>query len=60
MDLPVVVHSEQKRPSLKELELRLAESERVGYGFVLPQATAPTVALNAPKLKSVEDAQIAA
>jgi hypothetical protein len=26
----------------EELELRLAESERVGYGFVLPGATAPT------------------
>jgi integrase len=44
----------------EELELRLAESERVGYGFVLPGATASTVAPNAPKLKSVDDVQIAA
>jgi len=44
----------------EELELRLAESERVGYGFVLPGATASTVAPNAPKLKSVEDVQKAA
>lgn len=44
----------------EELKLRLAESERVGFGFVLPEATAMTVAPNAPKLKSVEDVQKAA
>ena len=44
----------------EELELRLAESERVGYGFVLPGATASRVPPNAPKLKSVDDVQIAA
>jgi integrase len=45
----------------EELDLRLSESERVGYGFVLPgAATASTVAPNAPKLKSVEDVQKAA
>jgi hypothetical protein len=44
----------------EELDLRLAESERVGYGFVLPGATATTVAPNAPKLKSVDDVRIAA
>jgi len=44
----------------EELELRLPEAERVGYGFVLPETTAMTVAPNAPKLNSVGDAQIAA
>jgi integrase len=44
----------------EELELRLEESERVGYGFVLPGATASTVAPNVPKFESVEDVQIAA
>jgi hypothetical protein len=44
----------------EELDLRLAESERIGYGFVLPGATASTAAPNAPKLKSVEDVQKAA
>jgi hypothetical protein len=44
----------------EELDLRLAESERVGFGFVLPGAIASTVAPNAPKLKSVEDVQKAA
>jgi hypothetical protein len=44
----------------EELDLRLKESERVGYGFVLPRATASTVAPNAPKLKSVDDVQLAA
>ena len=44
----------------EEVELRLAESERVGYGFVLPGATGSTVAPNAPKFESVRDVQIAA
>jgi hypothetical protein len=44
----------------EELDLSLAESERVGYGFVLPGATALTAAPNAPKFESVEDVQNAA
>jgi integrase len=44
----------------EDLDLRLAEAERVGYGFVLPRATAPTVAPNAPKFTSADDIQIAA
>jgi hypothetical protein len=44
----------------EELELHLAEAERVGYGFVLPETTAMTVAPNAPKFESVRDVQIAA
>jgi integrase len=44
----------------EELNLRLAESERVGYGFVLPGATVLTAAPNAPKFESVEDVQNAA
>ena len=44
----------------EELDLRLAESERVGYGFVLPGATVLTAAPNAPKFESVEDVQTAA
>jgi len=44
----------------EEVDLRLAEAERVGYGFVLPGATALTVAPNAPKFESVEDVQNAA
>lgn len=44
----------------EELELRPAESERVGYGFVLPGAATPVVAPNAPKLESVEETRKAA
>ena len=40
--------------------LRLAESECVDYGFVLPGTTASTVAPNAPKMKNVEGVQKAA
>jgi len=33
----------------EELELRLQESERVGFGFVLPKAVVDANAPNAPK-----------
>jgi integrase len=44
----------------EELDLRLAEVERVGYGFVLPGAALGLVAPNAPKSVSAEQAQKAA
>jgi len=44
----------------EELDLRLAEAERVGYGFVLPGAATPVVAPNAPKLAKGEQKKKAA
>jgi len=40
----------------EELEMRLAESERVGYGFTIPKLVAPS----APKISTSESLQIAA
>jgi hypothetical protein len=40
----------------EELEMRLAEAERVGYGFTIPTIIAPS----APKLSTSESLQIAA
>jgi hypothetical protein len=37
----------------EELELRLKEAERVGYGFDLPEAV---VAPNAPKISTIKSA----
>jgi hypothetical protein len=40
----------------EELETRLAEAERVGYGFTIPKAVAPS----APRVSRSESLQIAA
>jgi hypothetical protein len=40
----------------EELETRLAETERVGYGFTIPKLVAPS----APKISTSESLQIAA
>ena len=40
----------------EELEIRLVEAERVGYGFTIPKLVAP----GAPKVSTSESLQIAA
>jgi hypothetical protein len=40
----------------EDVEMRLAEAERVGYGFTIPKIVAP----NAPKISTSESLQIAA
>jgi hypothetical protein len=40
----------------EELEMRLAEAERVGYGLTIPKTLAPS----APKISTSESLQIAA
>jgi hypothetical protein len=44
----------------EELDLRLEEAERAGYGFDLPGAVSGLVAPNAPRLAKVEQKKKAA